>query len=109
MCTVTAITPPGRFGALEIQNRDKVTGFREKIASDQYKINGGFFVVNPEVASFIEDDNSIWEQEPIRKLAEQDQVRAWQHDGFWQPMDTIRDKKHLEKLWESKNPPWIAK
>ncbi len=105
-CTVTAVTPPGRFGVLDIDDDNRVTGFREKIASDQYRINGGFFVLNPDVGDFIEGDNTIWEQAPMRALADKDHLRAFNHSGFWQPMDTLRDKRTLEAHWQSGNPPW---
>ena len=106
LCTVTAVTPPGRFGVLDITPNDDVIGFREKIASDQYRINGGFFVLDPGVKDFITDDSTVWEQEPMQKLADASQMKAWNHDGFWQPMDTLRDKRYLESLWDSGNPPW---
>lgn len=105
-CTVTAVTPPGRFGVLDVMQDNTVTGFREKVASDQYRINGGFFVLEPSVRDYIEDDATIWEQDPMQRLAEEGQMKAWNHEGFWQPMDTLRDKRYLEKLWESGNPPW---
>jgi len=105
-CTVTAVTPPGRFGVLDVTANNAVTGFREKIASDQYRINGGFFVLDPTVRDYIEGDNTIWEQEPMRRLAADGQMMAWNHEGFWQPMDTLRDKRYLENLWDSGNPPW---
>mgnify|MGYP006085356411 CR=1 FL=1 len=107
LATVTAVTPPGRFGVLDIDSEGSVTGFREKIASDQYRINGGFFVLEPEVINFIASDEIIWEDVPMRNLAKQGEIKAWNHDDFWQPMDTLRDKKHLENLWNSGNPPWV--
>jgi len=106
LATVTAVTPPGRFGVLDIDAENRVTGFREKIASDQYRVNGGFFVLSPKVTDYIEGDTSIWEQEPMRRLAADGQLQAWDHTGFWQPMDTLRDKLYLEGLWNSGNPPW---
>jgi glucose-1-phosphate cytidylyltransferase len=106
LATVTAVTPPGRFGVLDIGMENQVTGFREKIASDQYRINGGFFVLDPSVKNYIEGDETVWEHDPMRRLAEDGQLRAWNHDGFWQPMDTLRDKMHLESLWNSGSPPW---
>lgn len=106
LATVTAVTPPGRFGVLDIDETNHVTGFREKIASDQYRINGGFFVLDPKVADFIENDTTVWEQGPMRGLAEAGELKAWNHEGFWQPMDTLRDKMYLENLWNSGNPPW---
>ena len=105
-CTVTAVTPPGRFGVLDVMRDNTVTGFREKIASDQYRINGGFFVLDPSVRDYIKDDASVWEQEPMNSLAADGQMKAWNHEGFWQPMDTLRDKRYLETLWEGGNPPW---
>ena len=106
-CTVTAVTPPGRFGVLDVNVDNTVLGFREKIASDQYRINGGFFVLDPTVGDYIADDTTVWEQEPMVNLAAEGQIKAWTHDGFWHPMDTLRDKLHLEKLWECGNPPWL--
>ncbi|WP_299139628.1 glucose-1-phosphate cytidylyltransferase [uncultured Tateyamaria sp.] len=106
LCTTTAVTPPGRFGVLEINAQDEITDFREKIASDQYRINGGFFVLEPGVGEYIEGDDTIWEQGPMRQLAADRQMRAFNHDGFWQPMDTLRDKRTLEALWDSGTPPW---
>lgn len=106
LATVTAVTPPGRFGVLDVDDRGTVMGFREKIASDQYRINGGFFVLNPEVADFIGGDDTIWEESPMAQLAASGQMKAWNHDGFWQAMDTLREKHLLEKLWNSGSPPW---
>lgn len=107
MVTVTAVTPPGRFGVLDVQNNNQVVGFREKIASDQYRINGGFFVLDPKVANFIHGDKSIWEEDPMQQLAADGQIMAWNHDGFWQSMDTLREKNILEKLWQTGNAPWL--
>jgi glucose-1-phosphate cytidylyltransferase len=106
LATVSAVTPPGRFGVLDINKSGEVKGFREKIASDQYRINGGFFVLEPSIVNYIEGSDMIWEQEPMINLAADKQLQAMNHDGFWQPMDTLRDKKTLEKLWKSGNPPW---
>jgi len=106
LATVTAVTPPGRFGILDIDNEHRVTGFREKIASDQYRINGGFFVLDSKICDYIDGDGTIWEQEPMRQLATEGELRAWDHEGFWQPMDTLRDKMYLESLWDGGNPPW---
>lgn len=106
LATVTAVTPPGRFGVLDIDELYNVSGFREKIASDQYRINGGFFVLEPEVKNYILNDITVWERDPLIKLANDRQLKAWNHDGFWQPMDTLRDKQVLEELWSSGNPPW---
>lgn len=103
--TLTAAIPPGRFGALDMVN-SKVQSFREKPQGDGAMINGGFFVLSPEVIDYIQDDNTIWEREPLERLAEQGQLAAFHHDGFWQPMDTLRDKLHLEELWQSGKAPW---
>lgn len=103
--TLTATYPPGRFGALEIHNR-QVLNFKEKPKGDGAMINGGFFVLAPSVLSHIEDDNSIWEQEPLMRLAEEGQLMAYEHQGFWQPMDTLRDKQMLEELWANGKAPW---
>jgi glucose-1-phosphate cytidylyltransferase len=108
LATVTAVTPPGRFGVLDVQKDASVSGFREKIASDQYQINGGFFVLSPKVAEYIKDDTSIWEAEPMIGLARDNELKAWHHEGFWQPMDTLRDKQYLESIWTKGNAPWLA-
>jgi glucose-1-phosphate cytidylyltransferase len=83
-----------------------VINFKEKPQGDGAMINGGFFVLKPDVLNYIKDDYSIWEQAPLKKLATDGQLMAYQHNGFWQPMDTLRDKEHLEELWDSGNPPW---
>jgi len=103
--TLTATYPPGRFGALGIQN-GQVHSFQEKPKGDGSMINGGFFVLSPKVLNYISDDSTIWEQEPLRKLTEEGQLMAFEHHGFWQPMDTLRDKHNLEKLWSSGKAPW---
>jgi glucose-1-phosphate cytidylyltransferase len=103
--TVTAVTPPGRFGALELEG-GRVLSFKEKPRGDGGLINGGFFILNPSVLGLIEDDQSIWEAEPIERLAKSGQLSAWHHHGFWQPMDTLRDKTLLEDLWASGHAPW---
>ncbi len=103
--TVTATHPPGRFGALGLDG-SKVTGFQEKPKGDGGMINGGFFVLSPEVIDLIPDDSTIWEREPLETLARNGQLAAFQHTGFWQPMDTLRDKTHLEDLWASGQAPW---
>ena len=105
MATLTAVYPPGRFGALELIN-NKVQTFKEKPKGDGARINGGFFVLSPKVIDLIEDDSTVWEQDPMEKLASQGQMSAFEHDGFWQPMDTLRDKNYLEELWQSHTPPW---
>jgi glucose-1-phosphate cytidylyltransferase len=103
--TLTAVIPPGRFGALDF-NDNKVRSFREKPKGDGALINGGFFVLSPEVIDYISDDQTTWELEPLERLAEEGELAAFQHDGFWQPMDTLRDKIHLEDLWKRRVAPW---
>jgi glucose-1-phosphate cytidylyltransferase len=103
--TLTATYPPGRFGALEIVEGN-VNSFKEKPLGDGGMINGGFFVLSPEVFSLINGDDCTWEQEPLKTLAEENQLMAYEHRGFWQPMDTLRDKLYLEKLWNAGNAPW---
>ncbi|THC43810.1 glucose-1-phosphate cytidylyltransferase [Massilia sp. Mn16-1_5] len=103
--TVTATWPPGRFGALDIR-AGQVVDFMEKPKGDGGMINGGFFVLSPKVLSTIESDQTIWEQEPLMKLAQAGELMAWEHHGFWQPMDTLRDKHMLEELWSSGRAPW---
>lgn len=105
LVTVTAVTPPGRFGVLDVEG-DSVLGFREKISSDQYRINAGFFVCDPKVVDYIDGPQSIWEQEPMRHIAEAGEMRAWPHEGFWMPMDTLRDKQQLEEYWSGGSAPW---
>ena len=102
--TITAVAPPGRFGALEFEE-DYVRAFREKPAGDGGLINGGFFVLDPSVLELIEGTDSIWEQEPLETLAQSGELVGFRHSGFWQPMDTLRDKLHLEQLWEQ-GAPW---
>ncbi len=103
--TVTAVVPPGRFGALERQG-DRVTAFIEKPPGDGGRINGGFFVLSSRVLDRIEGDATLWEQEPLRGLAHDGELRAFDHPGFWQPMDTVRDRELLERLWASGEAPW---
>ena len=103
--TVTATVPPGRFGALEI-HQGRVRSFKEKPRGDGSKINGGFFVLSPSVIDYIDDDQTIWEAGPLERLAGEGQLAAYEHEGFWQPMDTLRDKNHLEELWASGKAPW---
>jgi len=105
LATVTAVQPPGRYGAL-ITDGSVVTGFQEKPPGDGAWINGGFFVLSPEVINFIEGDASSWEDGPLETLATKNELRAFEHRGFWQPMDTLRDKNHLEGLWSSGKAPW---
>ena len=105
LATITAIQPPGRYGALMIEN-DSVHHFQEKPEGDGAWINGGFFVLEPEVFDYIEGDATKWEEYPLEKLAAEGQLSAYKHAGFWQAMDTLRDKRHLEDLWATGNPPW---
>jgi len=104
--TLTATFPPGRFGALDIDQYQRITAFKEKPKGDGGMINGGFFVLSPKVIDLIQDDQTIWEREPLESLAETNQLKAFKHVGFWQPMDTLRDKIHLEELWQSGKAPW---
>ena len=105
--TLTAVQPPGRFGAFSLDsNHDKILTFREKPQGDGAWINGGYFVLEPEVIDFIADDSTVWEQEPLKKLAHLEQLSAYKHQGFWQPMDTLRDKRYLESMWKEDRAPW---
>lgn len=103
--TLTATYPPGRFGALDITN-GVVRNFKEKPKGDGAMINGGFFILSPKVLERITGDDCVWEQSPLMGLADDDQLMAYEHHGFWQPMDTLRDKNHLEELWQSGKAPW---
>jgi len=105
LATVTAVQPPGRYGAIQMDG-DKVTGFLEKPRGDGGLINGGFFVLSPKCIDLIEDDQTSWEGAPLMKLAEMGQMMSFVHTGFWQPMDTLRDKNYLEELWETNNASW---
>ena len=105
LATVTAIQPPGRYGALAMDG-SSVLGFQEKPKGDGGWINGGFFVLSPKVLDYIDSDDTTWEQEPLITLASEGQLQAYQHEGFWQAMDTLREKNLLEELWHSKTAPW---
>jgi glucose-1-phosphate cytidylyltransferase len=105
LATVTAVQPSGRFGAMAIDG-NLVTEFREKPAGDHAWINGGFFVLSPKVGAYLEDDSTSWELGPLRRLAAEGQLSSYRHTGFWQPMDTLRDKLRLQDLWESGAAPW---
>lgn len=105
LATLTATRPPGRFGALNIDG-NIVRNFEEKPAGDGGWVNGGFFVLSPTVVEYIDGDSTIWEREPMERLAQSGQLSSFFHDGFWQPMDTLRDKKLLQGLWDGKKAPW---
>ncbi|RBL85859.1 glucose-1-phosphate cytidylyltransferase [Streptomyces cavourensis] len=105
LATLTATYPPGRFGALDL-NGDQVMSFKEKPKGDGGMINGGFFVLSPKVLDLISDDQTIWEREPLEKLAEAGELHSFKHEGFWQPMDTLRDRTYLEELWQDGAAPW---
>jgi glucose-1-phosphate cytidylyltransferase len=107
LATVTAVQPPGRFGALEIEGR-RVTGFAEKPQGDGGWINGGFFVLSPEVGRYLDGDETIWERAPLEALAREGQLSVYEHLGFWQPMDTQRDMRQLQEIWASGRAPWAA-
>jgi glucose-1-phosphate cytidylyltransferase len=105
LATVTAVRPPARFGGL-LFDGDRVSEFTEKPQLGEGWINGGFFVLEPDVLDYIADDGTIWEREPLERLAEDGELMAFKHDGFWQPMDTLRDVRLLESLWQDGSPPW---
>jgi len=105
LATLSATYPPGRFGALDIRNK-KVSSFKEKPKGDGGMINGGFFVLSPKVIDLVGGDDCVWEREPLEQLASDGELSAYEHQGFWQPMDTLRDKNHLEDLWQSGKAPW---
>jgi glucose-1-phosphate cytidylyltransferase len=107
LATVTAAQPPGRFGALTLESSPaRVSEFLEKPGGDGMWVNAGFFVLEPDVFDYVEDDSTIWERKPLEALAHQRTLAAYRHEGFWQPMDGLRDKVYLEELWSSGNPPW---
>jgi len=108
LATVAATQPPGRFGVLSIAPDEQVTSFEEKPSNEVGFINGGFFVLEPEAIDYVNDDATSWEEAPLRNLAGVGQLVAWQHQGFWQPCDTLRDKRLLESLWQSGEAPWAA-
>ena len=103
--TLTAVQPPGRFGSLNL-DENRITGFQEKPVGDGGWINGGFFVCSPDVLDYIEGDETVWERQPLERLASEGNLAAHFHKGFWQPMDTLRDKNHLEELWANGKAPW---
>lgn len=105
LATVTAVQPPGRYGALHLKGTE-VRGFLEKPLGDGGWINGGFFVLSPKVIDYISEDQTSWEKEPMQRLADEGNLSAYFHKGFWQPMDTLRDRRQIERLWESGKAPW---
>ena len=105
LATICAVQPPGRYGALDIENQ-MVKGFQEKPLGDGGWINGGYFILQPECIDFIENDFTIWEKYPLENLAKNRELKAFHHEGFWQPMDTLRDKVYLEELWSTNKAPW---
>ena len=105
LATLTAVQPPGRYGALELLG-NSVKSFNEKPLGDNAWINGGFFVLDPSVIKLISGDECMWEDEPLKKLADKGELNAFKHFGYWQPMDTLRDKNYLQELWESQKAPW---
>ena len=106
LATITAVQPPGRFGLLSVGDDYLVNGFIEKPQGDNSWINGGFFVLEPGIFDYLENDSTIWEQEPLLNLSKDRQLTYFKHNDFWQPMDTLRDKTYLEKLWNEDNAPW---
>ena len=107
LATLSAVQPAGRFGAISLgQEQTKITSFKEKPEGDGAWINGGYFVHEPQVIDFIANSSTVWEKEPLEKLADLEQLSAYKHNGFWQPMDTLRDKNYLEDLWKSGKAPW---
>jgi glucose-1-phosphate cytidylyltransferase len=106
LATITAVQPAGRYGALDLRSENKVGGFIEKPQGDGGWVNGGFFVLSPKCLDLIANDSTPWEASPLNTLVEKEQLVAYQHDGFWQPMDTLRDKNHLEELWQTGKAPW---
>lgn len=105
LATLTAVQPPGRFGALDLEHQ-RITGFREKPPGEGGRINGGFFVLSPKVLDRIDGDDTVWEKDPLESLAADGELSAFLHDGFWHPMDTLRDMNALERMWESGAAPW---
>lgn len=105
LATLTAVQPPGRFGQIKFTEQ-RITSFAEKPDGDGAWINGGYFVLDPRVIDYIDGDETVWEREPLEQLAQSGNLSAYLHRGFWQPVDTLRDKNHLEELWASGDPPW---
>jgi len=109
LATVTAVPSPGRFGILDIDGDERVDRFHEKPANEMGWINGGFFVLEPGIIDYIDNDETVWERGPLERLAQDGQLKAFKHTGFWQPMDTLRDKHELEELWKGGNAPWLRR
>jgi glucose-1-phosphate cytidylyltransferase len=105
IATVTAVQPVGRFGSMRVDG-SQVTEFTEKPAGDDAWINGGFFVLSPQVGAYLDGDDTVWEREPLQRLAAEGELSSYRHTGFWQPMDTLREKMRLQELWESGAAPW---
>jgi glucose-1-phosphate cytidylyltransferase len=105
IATMTAVQPPGRFGAVDFE-QDRIVGFHEKPQGDGGWINGGFFVLSPRVFDYLEGDDTVWERTPLERLAAERNLSAFLHRGFWHPMDTLRDKNYLEELWQANRAPW---
>lgn len=106
LATLMAAQPVGKFGALELDQHSRVRSFREKPRGDGGWVNGGFFVLSPKVGDYIEGDSTVWEREPLERLAQEEQLSAFRHDGYWQPMDTVHDRSLLEERWASNAAPW---
>jgi glucose-1-phosphate cytidylyltransferase len=107
LATLTAVKPPGRFGVINVEeNHNRILSFEEKPKGDGAWINAGFFILEPGVMDYISDDMTLWEQEPMQNLARDGMISAYKHLGFWQAMDTLRDKVYLEELWNSGRAPW---
>ena len=107
LITLTAVKPPGRFGAFMLpEGQTKIYNFREKAQADEAWINGGYFVVDPHAIDYIDDASTVWEYEPMQRIAQEGKLAAYRHHGYWQNMDTLRDKNVLERQWNSENPPW---
>jgi len=107
LATLTAVQSPGRFGAFKLdENQNKITAFKEKPKGDGAWINGGFFVLEPGIMDYIDNELTVWEQDPMERLAKDGELSAYRHYGFWQNMDSLRDKMYLEELWATPNPAW---
>lgn len=107
LATMAVVRPPARFGSVVVED-ERVLAFEEKTQASSGLINGGFFVLSPEVIDLVEGDDTVWESEPLERLAKADELRAWRHEGFWQPMDTLRERELLESLWEHGQAPWMV-